>query len=126
MKIKTADSLNNVEVRPAFTVLEKGNYPVRVLNYQDGISQAGNATVKLELEVTDGQYAGRKLWGRITPGSAKALGFVRQALEAFGVAWDDEGFDPVDFIGKTAIAIVDVDMSDPTKPRNDVKTYRAA
>lgn len=125
MKIKTAASLNTVETKK-FTILDKGQYPVRILNYKDGISQAGNAKIEFELEVSGGPNQGRKLWGNITPGSVAALPFVRQALEAFGVAWDDEGFDPVHFVGKTAIAVVDVDLNDPQNPRNVVKTYRKA
>lgn len=123
MKIRTPKSLNEVEASKPFTVLERGKYPVRVLNYKEGISQAGNTKLDFELEVVGGQYHGRKLFGGITPGSEKALPFVRAALEAFGVTWDDEGFDPAHFMGKTATAIVDVDLSDPNKPRNTVKTF---
>ena len=125
VKIKTAASLNTVETK-SFQPLEKGNYPVRILNYKDGISQAGNAKVDLELEVTSGQYAGRRLFGGITPGSAAALPFVRQALEAFGVSWDDEGFDPADLLGKSAVAIVDTEIRSDGTPGNKVKTFRKA
>src|SRR3990167_7277148 len=118
MKIKTPVSLNTVETKKSFTILDRGAYPVRILNYKDGVSQAGNAKVGLELEVTSGQHQGRKLFDNLTPGSEKALPFVRIALESFGCPWDDEGFDPVHLIGKTAIALVDVDMDDPTNPRN--------
>ena len=125
MKIKTARPLDEVEAAKPFAVLDSGKYPVRVVNYKDGISKAGNAKVDFELEVAGGQYAGRQLFYNITPGSDAALPFVRQALEAFGVRWDHEGFDPAEFIGKTAIANVEVDISGAS-PRNTVKTVAKA
>jgi hypothetical protein len=124
MKIKTPQSLNEVAASKSFSLLDKGSYPVRVLNYKDGVSKAGNAKVDLEMEVHSGPATGRKLFYNITPGSVAALPFVRQALEAFGVQWDDEGFDPVGFIGKTALANVDIDNDDPQNPRNVVKSVR--
>ena len=127
MKIRTPKSLNEVEASKPFTVLEKGKYPVRVMNITEGTSLAGNTKVDFELEVINHPtYSGRKLFGGITPGSEAALPFVRAALEAFGVSWDDEGFVPNHFIGKTALAVVDVDVKDPNKPRNTVRTYQKA
>lgn len=122
--IRTPQSLNEVEAQKPFEALPKGNYNVRVLNYKDGVSQAGNAKVDLELEVVGGQYTGRKLRGNITPGSVAALPFVRACLEAFGCPWTNEGFDPVGLVGKTAIAIVDIDDKNPQY--NVVKTFKKA
>ncbi len=114
MKLKTPVSLNTVEdQRPQIAPLERGTYPVRVTNYEDGISQAGNTKITLMLEVASGPFAGRKLRDNLTPGSAAALPFVKRALVAFGVQWDDEGFDPAHFVGKTALANVVLDERNP-------------
>ena len=123
-KIRTPQSLSEVEAPKPFEALPKGNYSVRVMNYTDGTSQAGNAKVELDLEVTAGTFLGRKLRGNITPGSVAALPFVRAALEAFGCPWDDEGFDPAGLLGKTAIAIVDIDPKNTAY--NVVKTFKKA
>lgn|SRR3990167_5425495 len=123
-KIRTPQSLNEVETMKPFEALPKGNYSVRVVNYTDGISQQGNAKVDLDLEVVGGTYHGRKLRGNITPGSVAALPFVRAALEAFGCPWDDEGFDPAHLIGKTAVAIVEIDPTNTAY--NKVKTFKKA
>jgi hypothetical protein len=116
--------LNTVEDRAPRKILDKGQYPVRVVNYEDGVSKAGNAKITLRLEVANGPAAGTTLFDNLTPGSAAALPFVKRALVAFGVQWDDEGFDPVHFIGKTALANVDVDLDDPTNPRNVINGYK--
>jgi hypothetical protein len=121
-KIKTPQSLNEIDTAKSFEALPKGNYSVRILNYKDGVSQAGNAKVDLEMEVTSGSFLGRKLFGNITPGSVAALPFVRAALEAFGCPWDDEGFDPAGLLGKTATAVVDIDPTNSS--RNQVKTFK--
>lgn len=69
-----------------FEPLPVGWYPVEVTEAALGQSQSGNAKISLVLEITDGEFQGRRLFTDMlleanTAGARLALGRTRQAFQ---------------------------------------------
>lgn len=91
-----------------FEPIPENTYTVRIAEVKTGISKAGNKKVSLTLEITEGEFEGRKLWETITF-TEKAMWKVKQVLEAFtGEVWGQDGMSlrPQELVGYTARANV--------------------
>lgn len=88
-----AIDMSGVAESGGFEVLPKGVYPFVVSSAEYKLSQAGNRMFSLQLEVEDGDYAGRKLFTNITF-SQKALGMAKLTLKALGASY----YDATDFV----------------------------
>jgi len=105
--------------------LGKGRYFVVCTNASGAVTSTGRDALQLNLEIIDGPEltdgtspAGRRLIDRlIMPAvdmkdGGKFCGVkLHQTCKAFGVSWDETGFDNEDFVGQEAIALL--------RPRKD-------
>lgn len=122
-KVNVGFNLDDVDgtIESGFQPVPKGEYGVVVVEHDVQPSRAGNSTdysFQLEIiEVDDDQdpekaaCIGRKLFDHIyvsnDPENAeRGRKRVKNALEAFGVEADSDGYDPEDFVGKQAWAEV--------------------
>lgn len=83
---------SNVE-DPSFEVMPKGNYPVVITECEFTYSQAGNQMWTMVLEVSEGEYEGRKLFFHVVF-SEKALPFARRTLMQLAPDLLEAPFDP--------------------------------
>lgn len=120
--IKTPVSLDNV--KSGFAPIPAGSYTVRVTDITMAKSQAGNDYLKFEFDVAEGDYAGRKIWGNYSL-KETALWRLREALEAFGTSWSEDGFNTEDLIGAEAVASISIDETGQ-KPQNRIDDLVAA
>lgn len=82
---------DEVEPDVGFAPLPKGKYPVVITASEDKPTKAGNGHMyKFTLEVTDGEYKGRKLWWQINYDnpSAEAVAIGRAQLSSLCRAVD--------------------------------------
>lgn len=87
--------LNAVE-DTAFEALPKGMYPCLISECEFTYSQsAGNPMWTLQLEVSEGEYAGRKLFNHLVFAGA-GLGITKQNLERIAPELLENAFDPRD------------------------------
>lgn len=120
-------NLSGVEEQGGFEAMPRGNYPVVVDNVEFGHSQSsGNPMWTWTLEVSEGEYQGRKLFYH-TVFTDKAIGRVKKALRAVGaVNLLEDDFDPEevadngDLAGLSCLAKVAVSTYEGEK-RNNVK-----
>lgn len=111
-----------------FTPLPDDWYNVRVENAEETVASTGTPGFKLELAVTDGPYAGRKIFDRMWVSPA-ALGFVVDRLQAMGypIPAGEFELDPIELIGRRCAVRVTTrtyQKNDGTQgSTNDVKAY---
>lgn len=74
-----ASSLGGARVIPA------GMYEARAVDVELGTSKAGNTQVKLKWQITEGEFAGHKVWDQITF-SPKSGPFILAYMVAAGVS----------------------------------------
>lgn len=94
-----------------FEPLPAAVYPVTVVDYEENEGPAG-VYFAFTLEVTEGEYANRKLWTNLSM-SPKAAWKLQEALIAFGhdpeELTDEYEFDPDDYLGAECLAVVGQD-----------------
>ena len=112
--------INDFESYEEEPVLDKGDYVVRVDKAELVQTQNGNYMVKLEETVIGGDEQedgsdpqGRKIFDNLVlpdqgqkDGGRFAGVRLRQTCDAFGVSYDNTGFNAGDFVGQEAIARV--------------------
>ena len=89
-----------------FDLMPEGDYPIKITESSIGQSKSSsNDTWKLVMEVTAGEYQGRKLWFYVSM-SEKAKGIRRGTMTALGFDPEMENDLTDDVINKTAKAEV--------------------
>lgn len=75
------------EAAPQRELIPADTYTVRVEKAEDGVSKTGNAKIEMTLVVTEGEYKGRVVWGRINfaKNSLVSMGITVDQLAQFGV-----------------------------------------
>ena len=107
--------------------LDPGRYSVECERAELGQSAKGNQTLKLSLVVLDGpeQGDGTNPTGRglaTTLYVADDSRSLLNALQAFGVEYDESGWDSDDFVKKEAVASVVVKMYEGD-PVNNIRKF---
>jgi len=103
-----------------FEPIPAGNYVVRVLEATEKSSAKGKY-IKLTLEVTEGEYAGRKLFHNLSE-LPQSLWNLKRFLDAAGVEYGEEGFATEDIQGaELEVSVVQEPYND--KITNKVKGY---
>lgn len=126
MPIPVAGGLGDVQ--SGFTPLPAGTYDVEVLDASEETAgpdakNPGTPYLKLEFQVTDEEYSGRKVWLNASF-SEKARGILKGTLLGLGfteeeLASPDLEIDPEELIGRTAKAVVSEGTNPKTKERNN-------
>lgn len=102
-----------------FPAAPRGFYNIQVADYTDGETKESNRPkVDLMCEIADGPYMGTRVYLTVTmiPEGEKGHGLMVHALHAFGLAHDGNlDFDTSDFQGKTAKALLGVEMRTKVK-----------
>lgn len=117
-----------------------GKYQMRYESYEQATAKDGRTFFKVKASIVEGpavmddsgnpiDYAGREFTLMVWPPdendrypeSSKSK--FRNFLEESGIPWDDEGFDPEDFIGAEAIVTLAPQKNNPDMM--DVKRYDA-
>lgn len=120
---------SNVE-EVSFSVLPRGNYNVIITDCDADYSQAGNKMWTIQMTVTDGEYADRKLFFHVTF-SEKAMPFAKKTLAAIAPDLLEKKFDYDDpeitgrFINMECVATVTVKKWEGSE-RNNVQALMAA
>ena len=100
------------EENQGFEPFPEGDYLLECVKVEDKRTRTGRDMVVLELKVSEGPSAGRKLWHNLTliPAGEKGHGFTVAALHAFRLPYDGElDFSTEDFIGRNARAHVAIE-----------------
>lgn len=92
---------------PSFELIPEGKYFIEVVEAEPTKSQAGKAMMKLTLEISDGEYAERKLWDNMML-EGDGLGITKRNLQILlGDVPDGQfSFDTDDLIGAEAQVLV--------------------
>lgn len=108
--------------------LPAGQYEVIISNSDIKATKAGDGEyIELEMQVTDGEHSGRRLWERlnISNPNKKAEDIAKAALGELCVACGiDDMTDTEQLHDIPLLAVVEIDRKDPT--RNRVMGYRSA
>lgn len=105
-----------------FEALPAGLYPVTVLDATHQISSKGNKMLVLTVEVSDGEYRGRRLWEHIAylPSIAWKLRQVVGALMGNGTGV--QTFKRQELIGLSAnVAVIETEYND--RPTNKISEW---
>lgn len=119
-------------------VIPRGKYATTVDESEFSLSKEGqNPMITLRLEITDGDYSGRKLWYRVVL-TKKTLGMVKHSLRVLGVKmpskemswngakrWFEKLADSGDLIGQECAATVKIRTYEGEK-RNEVRSIHSA
>lgn len=121
-KIAIPGNLSDVET--GFKALPADSYRVRIAAVEQKTSQtSGQPYLKFQLEVSDGEYQGRKLFANASLQS-HALFTLKAILEACGAGWEEDGIDTEDILGREML--VEVNISDYNgKETNEVTKFAA-
>lgn len=92
-------NFNLEDVKSSFEPLPADKYPVRLMKQELTTASSGNPMIKIEWEVTDGEYTGRKIFDNVV---LTVDWKVKQYAELIGVE-SGNSFDPELFIGVEAI-----------------------
>ena len=117
------------EENQGFEPFPEGDYLLECVKVEDKRTRTGRDMVVLELKVSEGPSAGRKLWHNLTliPAGEKGHGFTVAALHAFGLPYDGElDFSTEDFIGRNArahVAIEEREWDDKVIKSNKVQLF---
>jgi hypothetical protein len=114
----------------SFEPMPAGDYPCQIVDSEIVTTKSGGEMLKLTLEVTDGQYANRKVWDNlnIRNANAQAQQIAHRALAdlcaacGLGPISDSEELHFRPFI---AALKIEQDKSGQYEPRNAVKRYKA-
>lgn len=105
-----------------FEAVPAGYYSVVVQKVEPRTSQAGNPCLSLDLQITEGEYAGRHLF-YILPLVKEADWRVKSLLEAAGVPYGPDGFDSDDLLGRELVVKVRVEVYEGTET-NRISAFR--
>jgi hypothetical protein len=81
--------VSTIEPREAFELLPKGRYEAMITASEECPNKAGTGSyIKLELTITDGPFAGRKVWDNLNLDnpSKKAVKIAKETLAAICAA----------------------------------------
>lgn len=129
-----AEEKENPDTGNSFEAIPKGPYNVLVQDTLSKPSASGKEMIKLELQVTDGPYANRKLFNYIvfSPENPKAMRMTLMRLGAFGITREfiattrpSVGNIAELLVGRKAVAVVGIQESGDYKGSNEVKSFRA-
>lgn len=92
-----------------FSPLEDGEYPVEVVEFSEVRHGDKSMYVTATLEVSEGEFAGKRLWMNL-PLNGKGAGITRRFLDAVAPGAYPEGdeieFDTDDLVGSQARVVV--------------------
>jgi len=103
-----------------FEPLPADQYPAKIIKSELATSQAGNPVIKIQWEITDGEFTGRKLFDTIP---LQIDWRVKPYAELIGLSSGSE-LDTDDFIGAEAILQVKIRPADEKAGRdaqNEIK-----
>lgn len=119
-----------VEPQEAFEVLPPGKYRVQIVASEERPTKDGNGSyIWLEMEILEGEHAGRKLWDRLNINNAnqQAVDIARRALSAICHAVGELALEDTEQLHfKPMIATVRVrPPKDGYDASNDIRGYSA-
>ena len=110
------------DIPSGFEPIPDGQYPARIVDCAIDKTKKGDDMLVFTFEVTEGDFAGRKLWDRAVL-TENALWKVKQYAELIGLESGDE-IDTQDFIGIECLVEVATEEYNG-EPRNQIKNVTA-
>ena len=93
------------DVKSSFTLVPAGVYNAKIIKAELGDSQQGNKMIKMQLEITEGEFAGSKLFDNC-PLVEKAMWKLKAYAELIGLE-SGSSLDTRDFVGVECVVTVE-------------------
>ena len=120
------DAFDAAEPAPDFTPIPPGTYSAKVLRGEYCSTKAGAEAYRLRFEITEGEHAGKTVI-RTWTFSAKAMGYTKCALAAFGLTTKAQLLSPFPEAAREYLVrlVVAIQRGNDGIERNDIKRIDA-